>query len=406
MHSLQVVAFTHKNLHLDELARLVVKPEQVASLLGTLTSHSELGMQEAMFVATCNRVEFIFTSSKKCDTGFAHKLLGVAYPSLPPALLSNLVCYAQSYSGKAAVEHLIRVASSLESLVVGEREICKQLRLAYDAAHRAGFTSDTVRLAIRQAILSSKEVYTKTRIAEKPISVASLASRALVAQGIKKSARIAFIGAGETVTLVAKYLLKQGYNHFTVFNRTLSRAEELAKAIDGQAFPMEAMLANKKAFDVIVTCTSAIDPLLTPEVFEALTQGNKANVLDLAVPADTHPDVKTNPNCHYIGIDNIRQDIETNLAFRSSEVTAAESIVQAGIAAWEQNMKVRSIELALSEFPQQVKDIKERAMREVYGDRIDSLSPEAKQLLEDVVGYLEKKCISVPIRIAKEKLLA
>ena len=125
------------------------------------------------------------------------------------------------------------VASSVDSLIIGEREILRQLRTAYDACRRAKLTGDSIRLAIKISVETAKRVYSNTKIGEKPVSVVSMAMRELENKQIDKNARILLIGAGQTNTLVAKFLKKFGYSNYTIFNRSLENGQKLAKLLIG-----------------------------------------------------------------------------------------------------------------------------------------------------------------------------
>src|SRR6202012_3408147 len=171
---------------------------------------------------------------------------------------------------KAALEHLLRTSCSLESLIVGEKEILPQLRKAYEDCREAGLTGDGLRMFINCIVKTAKEVYTHTNISKNPISVVSLAYRKRKDLKLCANARILIIGAGETNRNISKYLQKHKFSNFAVFNRTVSKAQQLASDLDGEAFTIEGLKSYNKGFDAIITCTSAVQPIITPEVYLGL----------------------------------------------------------------------------------------------------------------------------------------
>ncbi|MFN5705709.1 MAG: glutamyl-tRNA reductase, partial [bacterium] len=305
-----------------------------------------------------------------------------------------------------ALNHLMRVSSSLESLVVGEKEILAQVRQSYDECRAFGFTGDFLRLCMSRVVKTAKEIYTNTKISEKPISVVSIAYRMLRELAINDKTRFLIIGAGETNQLFAKYLKKHKHNNFTVFNRTLAKAELLAQELDGKALALEQLKSYNEGFDVIITCTGSTDPIITPEIYNSLlnTETDKKVILDLAIPNDTHEDVLKN-NLHFINIESIQETIKKNIDDRYAELCSAEQIIEENLEEFRPLVRQRKIELALQEVPQKIKEIRNTAIQSVFADDIQSLDEQSKEVLEKVLNYMEKKYISIPMVMAKDILI-
>src|SRR5690606_4408953 len=166
---------------------------------------------------------------------------------------------------------------------VGEKEILLQVRQSYEAAREKKLTGDFLRLVMNRVVKTAKEVYTHTKIAEKPVSVVSIAYRLLKSMKTTPDARILIIGAGQTNKLFSKYLRKHGSTNFTVFNRTFSKAEALAGELGGTARPLDELASYKDGFDVIITCTGAAKPIITPEIYSRLLGEDKGEkiIVDL-----------------------------------------------------------------------------------------------------------------------------
>lgn len=403
MENLVIVAFTHKQLYINDLGKLVVEKEQLVQCLTAAQANPLLCIEEIFYISTCNRVEFVFTTGiAEFNTHHISELLGTFYPAFSPTRLSNYTQQAEYFTGNEAINHLFKVVSSIESMVIGEREIAKQVREAYDLCCQLGFTGDYLRLLIKQTIKLSKEVFTFTKIAERPISVASLAARKLIESTSNMSARIAVVGAGETNALVTKYLHKKGFNNFTIFNRTLERAETLAHDLKGKAMPLTAVYESLSDFDVLISCTSATAPLFNLNTW---TKQAPTTVIDLAVPNDFDQALVEQNTFHYISVSSLKSEVDQNIQLRNKEVEKVHELIANNISELKGIIEIRNVELALSDFPDKIKAIRKKALNEVFAKEIANLDDDTKALLDKMLFYMEKKCISVPIVIAKQKLL-
>ncbi len=407
LDKLTVLAFTHKHFYLGDLGKLVVEKQELAEKLQNTRVNRALGIEELFYLATCNRVEFVLNTPRGFTTTQAQELLETFYPNFSPTQISNLLQFAKIYRGKEAVRHIFQVSCSMDSMVIGEREISRQLRQAYEDARELGATGDFLRLLMKQAVRTSKEVYTETRIAAKPISVASLAVRKLIDYNLAPDAGIVLIGAGETNTLVAKYLKKAGYNNFTIYNRTLEKAQLLANYLGGVALPLTALNRHDRQVSVVISCTSSNEPLVTNEIWNQfhIESSFPAVVIDLAVPNDVAVSVRERADIEYISIETLKHEVEKNLEFRETELDKAAELIEKRIEDFAEMNRIRSVELALSNFPTQVKEIKKKAFDEVFSKDLSTVDAQTRVLIEKMMGYMEKKCISVPIVLAKQILL-
>lgn len=404
MKNLRIIAFTHKNLDLKEIGKLVLAPEEKKSVLSALKE--ELNIQELFYIGTCNRVELVFTLENDVNDYLLNKVI----QHLSNQKIENpeiLRKSASVYQDEAALVHLMRVSSSLESLVVGEKEILAQVRNSFDECKNWGLTGDFLRLCMNRVVKTAKEIYTNTKISEKPISVVSIAYRLLRNLDINSNTRFLIIGAGETNQLFAKYLKKQKLNNFTVFNRTLSKAESLAAELEGTALPLSELKNYNKGFDVIITCTSATEPIITPALYTSLlnAETSKKTILDLAIPNDTAAEVVAQNPIHFINIESIQETIKHNMEERYGELCHAEQIIDANVNEFRPLVRQRKIELAMQVVPQKIKDIRNTAINSVFADDINELDEQSKEVLEKVLNYMEKKYISIPMVMAKDILI-
>ena len=234
-----ILTVSHKHTQLSTLADLAIQaPDEDALRTKLLRLKSEFGLDELMYMATCNRVMYAFSTANPVNAGFIGAFTDLIHPRLSEAQLTEYTGIFQLLSGMDAVNHLFEVAASIDSLVVGERQILRQLREAYERSSAWGLTGDTIKLALQHAIVAAKSVYSKTGIGEKSVSVVALAIRQLLQKPLNEDTRILFIGAGQTNELAAKILAKQQPRNVAVFNRSLDKAQRLADQFGGKAFPL------------------------------------------------------------------------------------------------------------------------------------------------------------------------
>jgi glutamyl-tRNA reductase len=405
LDSFHSIIFTHRNLSVDEIGALHISEEMQSDRLNAIKQR--FGLPELMFLSTCNRVEFQLCTDEHVDEQFLNDFFQTLYPALEKESISHLLRSSEVFSGIQAVKHLLRVASSIDSMVVGEREIITQVRNAYELSKANGLTGDFIRLLIRHTIETAKQVYTETNIARKPVSIVSLAYHRLRQLNIPLNARILIIGAGVTNTNMSRFLKKHGFTNFVVFNRTLSKAERLAADLNGRALPLSELSKYKEGFDVIITCTGSESHIISPELYESLLIGeiDKKVVIDIAIPQDLSPEITEKHKVNHISVNLLQQISNDNLKERSKEVQHVETILDEKVEDFKQLHRLRTVELAMREVPQKVKDIKSTALNQVFKSDVDSLDEQSKEVLAKVIDYMEKKYMSMPMLMAKEILL-
>ncbi|KAA8482264.1 glutamyl-tRNA reductase [Arcticibacter tournemirensis] len=405
MKQLKVLAFTHQQIDLKDLGKFVICNQTLAVRLNSV--REKFDIPEIFYIGTCNRVEFVFSGSMHITPAFVKDFIQTLDFCIPDDKLDDFVSKVRLFEDVDAFNHLLRVSCSLESLVVGEKEILAQVRKGYETCREAGFTGDYMRLIMSHIVKTAKEVYTETKISKNPVSVVSLAYRKLRDLNMCSNSRILIIGAGETNKCISKYLQKHKYSNFAVFNRTLSKAEELAKELNGEAFSITELINYKKGFDVIITCTSAVEPIITNEIYHSLLNGetDKKVIVDLAIPNDTHPEILERNPVHFIEVRSLQEIANQNMQERYQELVHAEVIIEQNINEFKPILKQRQIELAMREVPLKIKEIRRVAVNSVFADDIQQLDSNSREVLERVINYMEKKYISVPMVMAKEILV-
>jgi len=402
---LKVIAFTHKQIDLKDLGKFVICNESLESSLDSV--RRKFDIPEIFYIGTCNRVEFVFTADQNLSNEFVRGFIQALNLPVSNEQVEAFADQVSVYEDVEALNHLLRISCSLESLVVGEKEILAQVRKAYDTCRLAGFTGDYLRLVMNRVVKTSKEVYTNTAIARKPISVVSLAYRKLRELKMCTKSRILIIGAGETNKNISKYLKKHKYSNFTIFNRTLENAQVLADELGGKAYGLEALKTFKNGFDVIITCTSATDPILTNEIYNSLLNADTSRkvIVDLAVPNDTSPEVLDNNPVTFIEVHSLQEIANSNLQERYEELIFAERIIEDNILEFKPVLKQRRVEIAMRDVPVKIKEIRSAAVNRIFADEIEGMDSNSREVLERVMNYMEKKYISLPMVMAKDILI-
>jgi glutamyl-tRNA reductase len=400
-----IIAITHQHIPLEEIGKYHLDPEIRQDRLRFLKQ--KMNLKELQYLSTCNRVEFLFITDQDTKPDF----LGLFFKAFNPTWKEKQITQAVNESiflhGENAIKHLFQVAASLDSLVIGEREIITQVRNAYEESNKFGLSGDAIRLLIKKVIESSKEVFAETHISKNPVSVVSLAYRKLKELNIGQNARFLIIGAGATNKTMCKYLWKHGYRNFVVFNRTLSNAKKLAETLGGKGYNLNDLNEYKGGFDVMVACTAASDYIIDRELFSKLI-GNEINhkvLIDLAIPYDIDPEIYSNFKVQAILIETLRKSAEENKANRKNSLEHCEQIVQKHIIEFYDLFRARRIEIAMKEIPKKVKEINHHAFTKVFAKQVESMDERSRDVLEQMMNYLEKKYISVPMKMAKEILL-
>lgn len=401
LEKFKVITATHKTAPFKALGSYVIEgtPAEVSAKLKAYKRQFDL--DELYYLATCNRVIFIIASKQDLGEQFKNAFLDHLYATPDE---SELTTHFQLLRSDMAVTHLYKVAGSMDSLVVGEREILRQMRAAYEWCKTENLTGDSLRLLFQSIVETAKHIYSSTRIGEKPVSIVSLAIQELNNTKIGKDAKYLLIGAGKTNTLVAKFLKKRGVENVTVFNRSIEGAEKLAAKFNGKAYKITHLDAYQEGFDCIIACTASTEPLVTPSIYRELLAGDKSKktIVDLSIPYNVSHSVVEQNNVEYISVDSLKALSEENLRFRHREVELAETMLISALDDFKKRNRERSYETAFQNIPSEIKAIKRHALDNVFAQDLDQLDATSKQVVEKMLDYMEKKCISIPMKVVRE----
>lgn len=399
MKDFYIISYNHKYIPFEKLGSIHTSSENFIHVLPQLKQ--SIAVDELMLISTCNRVEFILKSAKKpCP----FRLLQAYKPGLSNDEIGFIASNARLYENEKAVEYLFRVACSLESFVVGEREIITQIRDSYELSKQCNTTGDSIRLCIKQTIETAKKVFSETQIGKGHVSVVSLAFQKLLEKNPQVQSKILMIGAGATNTNMLRLLNKHGFFNITLLNRTLEKAALLAVEFSCKAYQLSEIDHLEDKFDVVISCLDLESPLFG-EKFTIDKCNSGCIIIDLALPPNFTKEVSEMVNISYIHFNELKKVSEENLQQRKEEVSICEKIIEVQVKESLDIFKEREVELSLKDIPTMVREINEMAIKQVFAKDIEKLDDTSKAVIENLVAYLEKKYISLPIKKAKEIIL-
>lgn len=398
----KIAALTHKKNDLNFLGDFQLEKEQIADLKQHM---SNFGMDELVYLNTCNRVEVLVYANEGYTKKQAAQFLKyiASINNNHSVSEEDLITKMDWFEGVCAVEHIYRVASSLDSMVVGEREIITQFRKAFEMAWENQLAGDFLRLLSRSTIETAKQVFTETSIARHPVSVVSLAYHQFEEHMPNRDARIVMIGAGQTNRSMFKFLEKAGYKNVWVYNRTQAKAEALTRSANN-ARALSDLPSHQEGVDAILTCTGATTAHVTKDLLANIDKEDSLKcIVDLSVPNDIDKEV-LNHGYHTILVEDVQKIASRNIKEREKEVKVCEDIISIKNRAFQQIFRERQIERALSIIPDEVKKVKERAMSKVFDKELESADDNTRALIERMMDYMERKCVGIPIKVAKQTL--
>ena len=335
---IQVIAIfalgiNHKTAPVALREQVAFAPEQLPEALRELTTQTCIS--DAVILSTCNRTELYFNG----NTTQAEQV--IVWLAQFHAIDSNeLQPHLYLHQNIAAAEHLMQVASGLDSLVLGEPQILGQVKQAYNQARNAGTVNPQFERLFQKTFAVAKQVRTETDIGANAVSVAFAAvSLAKQIFGNLAKVRVLLIGAGETIELVAKHLQEQGANALTVANRTYERAVLLAQQFDASAITLAQVPAQLNEADIVISSTASTLPIVGKGMVEQALKQRKHKpmfLVDLAVPRDIEQQVAELEDAYLYTVDDLQSIVAQNLNNRQQAAEQAKQMISLGAAEYAQ----------------------------------------------------------------------
>lgn len=401
--TLIALGINHRTAALETRERVAFAPElMITSLQSGL---AQIGGKDFAILSTCNRTELYASATADLSADLTPNVT----PELSKAMLSWLAsergmdetelgvsCYV--HRGDAAVQHMMKVASGLDSMVLGEPQILGQMKSAFAVAQTAGTLTGSLQQVFQQVFATAKRVRTETAIGENPVSVA-YAAVSLAQQIFSRmdDVHALLIGAGETVELLARHLREQGVGQITVANRTLSRAQEMAEKFSADAILLSDIHDRLHEADVVISSTASQLPILGKGAVESALKQRKHKpifMVDIAVPRDIEPEVGQLDDIYLYTVDDLKSVIEVNLRQREDAADQAKAIISEGVASWQKQLRGQGVASTIRAFRESLGAVRDAELNKALAALNQGQASE--QVLRQLAHGLTNKILHTP----------
>src|SRR5688500_1217527 len=394
--SIILIGVNHKTAPVEIRERLAFDDAACAAGLRTLVDGQVV--REGLIVSTCNRVEILSaTANDHIDlgTGRVTQFLDTS-GNLPSGFLQD---HLYRHTDEEAVRHLFRVASSLDSMVVGEPQVLGQVRHAYSVAVEAGTAGRVLNRLVHHTLRVAKRVRTETGIAANAVSISYMAVElGKKIFGSLKGCTVMLVGAGEMAELSARHLVNAGVSRVIIANRTEETARQMAGEFGANAISLDQLDQFLSETDVIICSTGAPDYVLTEERTRKALERRRNRptcFIDISVPRNIDPAVGKLPNVFLFDIDDLESVITSNIREREREAERAELIVQSEVMQFQQSLRLMDIGPTIGALREKMQEVA-RAEMVRQRKRLGALTPEQETAIAALLMSTVNK-ISHPI---------
>ncbi len=366
-----LIGLSYKTAPIEIRERLAFTPTKLLLALAHFGGiHRQIHLEdvaEGVILSTCNRLEiYALVRNPQIATEAIINFLGQSCDIAPEAFSKQLYIYQD----EEAVRHLMRVASGLDSMVLGEPQILGQVTKAYQTALAQEATGAVLSALFRAAIHAGKRVRTETAISINSASISSVAA-SLASQllGDVLQQHVLLIGAGEMGAIAVRSLLKRGISNITVANRTYENAVELAQAWRGKAITFQQIPTALAEADIVITSTSAPHPILNRELLEpamAPRPDRPLLVIDIAVPRDVDPDVINIPKIYLRDIDDLQGQADENMRGREAEIPQVEMIIAEEVKTFIKWVSSLEATTTIKDLRRQIEQLRQRELTRLF----------------------------------------
>jgi glutamyl-tRNA reductase len=389
-----ITGVNHKSAPVEVRERLAFDEPSLAAALLDLKSRP--GFCEGMILSTCNRVEVALT----CEDATALLEVDEFLADTRHVARDWVTPYLYRYEDGDAIRHLFRVASSLDSMVVGEPQILGQLKSAYALAKEHGAVSGFLDTLLTRAFNVAKRVRSETEIGANAVSV-SYAAVELARDifGTLDDKRVMIVGAGKMSELAARHLRRSGATHIFVTNRTHERAVEMAQVFDGKIIEYTKLMAFLPEVDIVITSSGAPHYILTRDEMKKVIDARRNRpmfLIDIAVPRNIEPSVNKLDNVFLYDIDDLQKVVDTNLVGRMQSAEEAEAIIREEVERMMARLKTREVVPTIVSLQEQLERLRIGELTRMRG-KFGSLTPEQEEALIALTKGIINKIAHGPI---------
>ncbi|HYL79713.1 MAG TPA: glutamyl-tRNA reductase, partial [Candidatus Acidoferrum sp.] len=391
-----VLGLSHKSAPIEIRERLFVPERDLPKPLEMLGEASEIS--ERILVTTCNRVEVYAVTEGPVERAAAAITDCLArYHSLDQSSFRDTL---YTYAAGEAVRHVFRVASSLDSMVVGEPQILGQVKGAYAAARAQGAAGVILTNLLEQAFHVAKRVRTETAIASSAVSISSAAVElARKIFGDLAGRTVLILGAGEMAELALRHLLDDGVRSVLVANRTHDRAVALAQQFQGRAVTYESFPQEMVAADIVISSTAAPHLILKKEDVQAIILQRRHRpifLIDIANPRDIDPACNDIDNVYLYNIDDLQAGVAANLKERQREAERAEVIIEREVEVYLNWLRQQDVVPTIVSLRSRVEQIRSAELSKALG-RMGDLTPEQREVVAAMSTAVVNKILHQPM---------
>ncbi|WP_341503416.1 glutamyl-tRNA reductase [Gallaecimonas sp. GXIMD4217] len=392
--TLLAVGINHKTAPVELREKVAFGPEALPRALAEMPAKA--GVEEVVLLSTCNRTEIYCRAQSPAQV----RQWLAEFHQLDDLELAN---HLYVHEEDEAIRHLLRVACGLDSLVLGEPQILGQIKQAFSQARRAGVVSQVLERLFQHGFNVAKQVRTETEIGASAVSVAFAAVS--LAKHIFPSlsdTKVLLIGAGETIELVARHLNEQGAHDLMVANRTLARAEALAKDFHGEALTLESVTDRLWEADIVIGSTASPLPIIGKGMVERALKKRRHKpmfLVDLAVPRDIEGEVAELNDAFLYTVDDLQDIIEENRSRRQAAAEEAERIVLARVDDFKSWLQSLSAVDSIRRYRSQADTIKDELLHKAQAQLEAGADP--AQVMNRLASQLTNRLIHAPTRALK-----
>jgi glutamyl-tRNA reductase len=392
---LVVAGLNHRTAPVEVRENLAFRVEDLAPALAKL--RNGVGAREAMILSTCNRVEVTATFDEASPSD---EVIAAFLAETHGFATGNLTAHIYSYEERKAIRHLFRVASSLDSMVIGEPQILGQLKQAYAQAREHGATGGYLDIVLTRAFSVAKRVRTETEIGQNAVSV-SYAAVELAKEifGSLHKKTVLIVGAGKISESAAKHLERAGVTDILITNRTAERANQMAQAFRGRVIPYEDFPGRLEEADIVIASSAAPGYVLTREQVKRAIEARRNRpmfFIDIAVPRNIDPAANDVEHAFVYDIDDLQRIVNENLEGRSEIAKRAEAIVEEEVERLLARLRARDLAPTIVGLQEQLEAVRSAEVARFRG-KLGALTPEQEGAIEALTHGIINKIAHGPI---------
>ena len=392
-----LIGVNHNTAPVEVREKFAIPESKISDAVSRLAHYP--GIEEGMIVSTCNRVEFL---ARSCN-GSEPNLRGYMCEYFQTDL-GNYEKYLYEYREDEAVRHVFRVASSLDSMVVGEPQILGQVKEAYAAARAVGAVTSHLDALVTKAFGVAKRVRSETAIGSSAVSVASIAVElARKIFGSLDGKTVYLVGAGKMIELAARHLIAGGAGKILVVNRTFEKAVALAQKFDGTPVPFDQLYTTVSKADIVITSTGAPVAIFRREHAEQFMSARRNRpmfFIDIAVPRDVDAAVNKVDGVFVYDIDDLQAVVASHISDRKKEAQRAEYIIEDEVRKFNSRLQTLEVVPTIVSLQEHLETIRQAEIDRVRG-RLGSLSAEQEAAIEAATRGMINKILHTPISTLK-----